>query len=140
MIALAFSAAPAFTPPTNSRVMGRRDALLAGLGAGAALSLSPAPAFAQRSSLIPKSSKESTESFKQYKLSSAKYAPGQESEAFKQAQALREKNAAVVANRPNKEESAEETMRRLGMKSYSDSLASGKPDPCGAGSFACGRR
>ena len=55
----------------------RRDVILAGAGA-AALAL-PTPALAQRSALIPRSSKESTESFKAYKLSK----PSEETEAFK---------------------------------------------------------
>ena len=53
----------------------RRDVILAG---AAALAL-PAPALAQRSALIPRSSKESTESFKAYQLSK----PSEETEAFK---------------------------------------------------------
>ena len=107
----------------------RRDVILAG---AAALAL-PAPALAQRSALIPRSSKESTESFKTYQLSK----PSEETEAFKAAEKRR--LAGGYGTVP-KEETAEETMRRLGMKTYGDSLASGKPDPCGEGSFACGRK
>ena len=109
----------------------RRDVILAGAGA-AALAL-PTPALAQRSALIPRSSKESTESFKAYKLSK----PSEETEAFKAAEKRR--IAGGYGTTP-KEETAEETMRRLGMKTYGESLASGKPDPCGEGSFACGRK
>ena len=107
----------------------RRDVILAG---AAALAL-PAPALAQRSALIPRSSKESTESFKAYQLSK----PSEETEAFKAAEKRR--LAGGYGTTP-KEETAEETMRRLGMKTYGESLASGKPDPCGEGSFACGRK
>ena len=109
----------------------RRDVILAGAGA-AALAL-PTPALAQRSALIPRSSKESTESFKAYKLSK----PSEETEAFKAAEKRR--IAGGYGTTP-KEETAEETMRRLGMKTYGESLASGNPDPCGEGSFACGRK
>ena len=109
----------------------RRDVILAGAGA-AALAL-PTPALAQRSALIPRSSKESTESFKAYQLSK----PSEETEAFKAAEKRR--LAGGYGTTP-KEETAEETMRRLGMKTYGESLASGKPDPCGEGSFACGRK
>merc|ERR1719263_360132 len=116
----------------NAGAVSSRRELLAGLGLGAALS-SPAPALAQRSALIPRSSKESTESFRQYRVSK----PSDETEAFKQAEKRR--LTANVGSIP-KEETAEQTMRRLGMMSYSDSLASGKPDPCAEGSFACGRK
>ena len=109
----------------------RRDVILAGAGA-AALAL-PTPALAQRSALIPRSSKESTESFKAYKLSK----PSEETEAFKAAEKRR--IAGGYGTTP-KEVTAEETMRRLGMKTYGESLASGNPDPCGEGSFACGRK
>ena len=111
----------------------RRDVILAGFGAGAAALALPAPALAQRSSLIPRSSKESTESFKAYQLSK----PSEETEAFKAAEKRR--LAGGYGTVP-KEETAEETMRRLGMKTYGDSLAAGNPDPCGEGSFACGRK
>eukprot|EP00966_Prymnesium_polylepis_P288183 6656256-Prymnesium_polylepis.1 len=56
------------SPPA---VIGRRDALL-GLGALSAAVVGPAPAFAQRSKLIPKSSAAATASFKEYKLSDPK--------------------------------------------------------------------
>ena len=111
----------------------RRDVILAGFGAGAAALALPAPALAQRSSLIPRSSSESTASFKSYQLSK----PSEETEAFKAAEKRR--LAGGYGTTP-KEETAEETMRRLGMKTYGDALASGKPDPCGEGSFACGRK
>ena len=111
----------------------RRDVILAGFGAGAAALALPTPALAQRSALIPRSSKESTESFKAYKLSK----PSEETEAFKAAEKRR--IAGGYGTTP-KEETAEETMRRLGMKTYGESLASGNPDPCGEGSFACGRK
>ena len=111
----------------------RRDVILAGFGAGAAALALPTPALAQRSALIPRSSKESTESFKAYQLSK----PSEETEAFKAAEKRR--LAGGYGTTP-KEETAEETMRRLGMKTYGESLASGKPDPCGEGSFACGRK
>lgn len=113
----------------------RRDVILAGFGAGAALAL-PAPALAQRSALIPRSSAESTASFKAYQVSK----PGEETEAFKAAEKRRLAGANGGYGTTPKEETAEETMRRLGMKTYSDALASGKPDPCGEGSFACGRK
>ena len=102
-------------------------------GAGAAALALPTPALAQRSALIPRSSKESTESFKAYKLSK----PSEETEAFKAAEKRRITGG--YGTTP-KEETAEETMRRLGMKTYGESLASGNPDPCGEGSFACGRK
>jgi len=120
---LSWSAGPA--------VSSRRDVLLAGFGAGAALSL-PAPALAQRSGLIPRQSKEATDSFREFQLSK----PSEETEAFKQAEKRR--NSGTIGAKP-KEESADETMKRLGIKSYGDSMAAGNPDPCAPGSFACGR-
>ena len=81
MLALLFS--PSFLPPTpRYEAIGRRDVLAA---AGLAATVLPAPAFAQRSKRVPKSSKESTESYKQFQLS----APKGETEAFKLAEARR---------------------------------------------------
>ena len=117
-----------------SHGMDRRE-VAAGLAA--AVLAAPLPAFAQRSALIPKSSKESAETFKAYQLSKPKYEVGQESSAFKAAEAKRASGGAAGVAR--KEETAEETMKRLGISTYSDGLAAGKPDPCGPGSFACGR-
>ena len=113
----------------------RRDVLLAGFGAGAAALALPAPALAQRSGLIPRQSAESTASFKEFQLSK----PGEETDAFKAAEKRRVAgNNGAVGSTP-KEETAEQTMARLGIKTYGDSLASGKADPCAEGSFACGR-
>ena len=115
--------------------LGRREALAAvALSSVAAL---PEPALAQRSSLIPRSSKESTASFKAYQLS----APGEETEAFKAAEAKRRAAAAQLpaGASSRKEETAEDQMKRLGMTTYADGLKAGRPDPCGEGSFACGR-
>ena len=127
LFASAWSAGPA---PT------RRDVLIAGFGAGAAALALPAPVLAQRSALIPKQSAEATANFKAFQLSN----PGEETEAFKAAEKRRIAGANGAIGTMPKEETAEQTMARLGMKSYSDSLASGKPDPCAEGSFACGRK
>lgn len=79
---------------------------------------------------------EATANFKAFQLSN----PGEETEAFKAAEKRRIAGANGAIGTMPKEETAEQTMARLGMKSYSDSLASGKPDPCAEGSFACGRK
>ena len=131
MLALGSLLVSGWSPSGPSVPRTRRDVILASAGA-AALAL-PTPALAQRSALIPRSSKESTESFKAYKLSK----PSEETEAFKAAEKRR--LAGGYGTTP-KDETAEETMRRLGMKTYGESLASGNPDPCGEGSFACGRK
>ena len=100
-------AALALSPPGQANV-GRREAMIVGLSSlGAVL---PAPAFAQRSALIPKSSKESTESFKAYQLSAPKYKEGEGSAAFKAAEEKR-KSAGLKPGGAGKEETAEETMR-----------------------------
>lgn len=126
-LSLAWSAGPA--------VSSRRDVLLAGFGAGAAALSLPAPALAQRSGLIPRQSKESTESFREFQLSK----PGEETEAFKLAEKRRRDGAQGAIGSTPKEETAEQTMARLGIKTYGDSLAAGNADPCAPGSFACGR-
>ena len=101
----------------------RRDVLLAGFGAAGAAALAlPAPALAQRSNLIPRQSAEATANFQAFKIS----APGEETEAFKAAEKKRVAgNNGAVGSTP-KEETAEQTMARLGIKTYGDSLASGK--------------
>ena len=116
LFASAWSAGPA-VPRT------RRDVLLAGFGAaGAAVLALPAPALAQRSNLIPRQSAEATANFQAFKIS----APGEETEAFKAAEKKRVAgNNGAVGSTP-KEETAEQTMARLGIKTYGDSLASGK--------------
>ena len=135
MLAVTAAAFLGWSMPTD-RMMGRRDALIAGLGASAVFAVSPAPAFAQRSSLIPRSSKESTENFKAYQLSK----PSDETDAFKAAEAKRKQLQNGGVGVAAKEETPEETMRRLGITTYSDAIASGKPDACAPGaSFACGR-
>ena len=65
MLAL-LAAGFSFNLPTEP--VPRRDALL-GLSALSAAVAAPTPVYAQRSTLIPKSSKESTASFKTYQLS-----------------------------------------------------------------------
>ena len=105
-------------PTASNRALGRREALVAGVGALASVvALAPQPAYAQRSALIPKQSKEATANFKEYQLSK----PGEETEAFKKAEVKRKKEAEEeAAGKPStrKEETAEETMKRLGIKAY----------------------
>jgi hypothetical protein len=113
----------------------RRGVLLAGFGAGAATLALPTPALAQRSKMIPRQSAEATANIKEFQLSK----PGEETEAFKEAEKRRiAGNNGAVGPTP-KEETAEQTMARLGIQTYGEALASGKPDPCGPGSFVCGR-
>lgn len=108
-------------PPAQ---VGRREAIssAAALSALSALQLAPAPAFAQRSALVPKSNAESTASFKAYQLS----APGVESEAFKAAEKAR---LARANGGPVKKETEAEEIKRLGLTSYSTALDNGY-DPC----------
>ena len=109
MLTLVTAVMLAFTPPATN--IGRREAVLS-LGLGA-LTASPLPAFAQRSSLVPKSSPESTASFKAFQLSK----PGEETEAFKEAERKRlAAQAAQAAGKPRKVETAEEEMVRLGLR------------------------
>ena len=92
MLAAAALAALSFTPPPTN-VGTRRDLLASAFSAAAFAPVAaavfansaPAPAFAQRSKLVPKSSKEATESYKQFQLSQ----PKAESEAFKEAEKRR---------------------------------------------------
>ena len=92
MLALAALSALSFTPPPTN-VGTRRDLLASAFSAAAFAPVAaavfansaPAPAFAQRSKLVPKSSKEATESYKQFQLSQ----PKAESEAFKEAEKRR---------------------------------------------------
>ena len=65
-------------------------------------------------------SKESTASFKAYQLSK----PSEETEAFKLAEQKRKNNAPTSSIR--KEETPEETMKRLGMVTYADAASKGK--------------
>jgi len=115
MLAALATSAASFAPPTepfDRRVFDRRAFIG---GAALAAASRTAPAQAQRSKLIPRSSAESTASFKQYQLSEAKYKPGEESEAFKKAEAARNGGAA------GKPSSAQDDLARLGLKSFSDS-------------------
>ena len=98
-----------------------RRAMIGSLASGAlaVAALAPAPAYAQRSSLVPKSSKEMTEKYKEYKYSGAAVAAGSESAAFKAAEARR---GAGGSKGP---ESAEDQMKRLGLRTYTDAVAAG---------------
>ena len=77
-------------PPRSDTFSGRRSLI-----AAAALGLVPAPAFAQRSKMIARSSKEATAAAKAFKLSR----PGEETEAFKAAERRRADVAAGRAPR-----------------------------------------
>ena len=113
---LALLVSPSFLPPTpRYEAIGRRDVLAA---AGLAATVLPAPAFAQRSKLVPKSSKESTESYKQFQLST----PKGETEAFKLAEARRKSFESGGSKGP---ESAADEMKRLGLATYADSASKG---------------
>ena len=98
-----------------------RRAMIGSLASGAlaVAALAPAPAYAQRSTLVPKSSKEMTEKYKEYKYSGAAVAAGSESAAFKAAEARR---GAGGSKGP---ESAEDQMKRLGLRTYTDAVAAG---------------
>jgi hypothetical protein len=105
--------------PTLS--VGRREALTFGLGSLAALS--PLPAHASRSKLVPKSSPEATASFKAYQLSK----PGEATPEFLAAEKKREEAAArIAAGGAPKKETEAETMARLGLRTMSQAMADGK--------------
>jgi len=113
--ALSFNLPPMPETGATPSSLRRRDALAVGLGALSAVVAAPLPAHAQRSKLIPKSSAESTASFKAYQLSDPKYKPGEESEAFKAAEAKRK-----ALNSGGAAVSKEDDLKRLGLKSYGD--------------------
>ena len=125
MLALAALSALSFTPPP-SNVGTRRDLLASAFSAAAFAPVAaavfansaPAPAFAQRSKLVPKSSKEATESYKQFQLSQ----PKAESEAFKEAEKRRKAFESGGSKGP---ESAADEMARLGLSTYSSSASKG---------------
>ena len=121
MLAVLAIAALSFQMPNIDSKFDRR-AMIGSLASGGALAvaaLAPAPAYAQRSTLVPKSSKEMTEKYKEYKYSGAAVAVGSESAAFKAAEARR---GAGGSKGP---ESAEDQMKRLGLRTYSDAVAAG---------------
>ena len=108
-----------FTTPSP---LSRREALA--MVAGSFAVAAPLPAFAQRSALVPKSSAESTASFKAYQLSQ----PGEATPEFIEAEKKRNAAAAKLAANPNARpaaESAEETMARLGLKTMVQAEAAG---------------
>ena len=125
MLAAATLAALSFTPPPTN-VGTRRDLLASAFSAAAFAPVAaavfansaPAPAFAQRSKLVPKSSKEATESYKQFQLSQ----PKAESEAFKEAEKRRKAFESGGSKGP---ESAADEMARLGLSTYSSSAKAG---------------
>ena len=126
MLAVAALSALSFTPPPTN-VGTRRDLLASAFSAAAfapvaaavfATTAAPAPAFAQRSKLVPKSSKEATESYKQFQLSQ----PKAESEAFKEAEKRRKAFESGGSKGP---ESAADEMARLGLSTYSSSASKG---------------
>lgn len=101
------------------------------IGATTVQLAAPMPAYAQGSKLIPKSSAESTASFKAFQLSQPKYAPGQESEAFKAAEKSRRDRASGVTKSSG---GVDDDLRRLGLKPMSDTdqcfTSAGKPYNC----------
>lgn len=105
------------TPEMKVPTPGRRDVALG----ATALFLAPGAASAQRSKLIPRSSAESTASFKAYQLSAPKSQPGEESEAFKAAE--RKRAAAQAAGTATKDTVADD-MKRLGIKTYTEAVGS----------------
>ena len=125
MLAVAALSALSFTPPPTN-VGTRRDLLASAFSAAAFAPVAaavfansaPAPAFAQRSKLVPKSSKEATESYKQFQLSQ----PKAESEAFKEAEKRRKAFESGGSKGP---ESAADEMARLGLSTYSSSASKG---------------
>ena len=120
MLAALAIAALSFQMPNVDSKFDRR-AMIGSLASGAlaVAALAPAPAYAQRSTLVPKSSKEMTEKYKEYKYSGAAVAAGSESAAFKAAEARR---GAGGSKGP---ESAEDQMKRLGLRTYTDAVAAG---------------
>ena len=124
-LAVAALSALSFTPPPTN-VGTRRDLLASAFSAAAFAPVAaavfansaPAPAFAQRSKLVPKSSKEATESYKQFQLSQ----PKAESEAFKEAEKRRKAFESGGSKGP---ESAADEMARLGLSTYSSSASRG---------------
>ena len=120
MLAALAIAALSFQMPNVDSKLDRR-AMIGSLASGAlaVAALAPAPAYAQRSSLVPKSSKEMTEKYKEYKYSGAAVAAGSESAAFKAAEARR---GAGGSKGP---ESAKDQMKRLGLRTYTDAVAAG---------------
>ena len=120
MLAALAIAALSFQMPNVDSKLDRR-AMIGSLASGAlaVAALAPAPAYAQRSTLVPKSSKEMTEKYKEYKYSGAAVAAGSESAAFKAAEARR---GAGGSKGP---ESAEDQMKRLGLRTYTDAVAAG---------------
>ena len=119
MLAALAIAALSFQMPNVDSKLDRR-AMIGSLASGAlaVAALAPAPAYAQRSTLVPKSSKEMTEKYKEYKYSGADIPVGSESAAFKAAEANRNKGGTGP-------ESAEDQMKRLGLRTYSDAISSG---------------
>ena len=91
MLAVAALSTLSFTPPPTN-VGTRRDLLASAFSAAAFAPVAaavfansaPAPAFAQRSKLVPKSSKEATESYKQFQLSQPKALEFDEKELLSQ--------------------------------------------------------
>jgi hypothetical protein len=114
-------AALSFSMQTTDSRFGRRE-LIGSLASGAltVATLTPAPVYAQKSKMIPKSSKEMTERYKEYRLSGAVIAVGSESEEFKAAEARRSSGGASKGP-----ESVDDQMKRLGLRTYSDAVAAG---------------
>ena len=113
----------------------RREAFT-GIVTGSIALATPLPAFAQRSALVPKSSAESTASFKAYQLSK----PGEATPEFIAAEQKRKAQAEKLAANPNskKEESADEMMVRLGLKTMVQAEADGSYD-CSSTWRGCNR-
>jgi len=96
---------------------GRRQAITAFSAFSACLL--PSAVHAQRSKLIPRSSKESTESFKAFQLSQ----PGNESPEFQAAEKLRLQR--LEGGGEPKKESDSDTIKRLGLKTYGEAVDEG---------------
>lgn len=105
--ALAFSAPPSAT-------VSRRDALMASMGAASVFGAAPV-AFAEMYGDGKAADKSQGASARQLKFAKN----GEETEAFKQAEAKRaEAERRFASGAKAKEETAEEAMARLGLKTY----------------------
>ncbi len=121
MLALALSMLAGAAAWNPQAPLSRREVMAIGLAGSA--TLAPSVAHAQRSALIPKSNAESTASFKAYQLSEQKSRPGEESEAFKNAEKLRAARAAGPGTA--KAASTQDDLSRLGLKTYGEAVAGG---------------
>merc|ERR1719174_2871354 len=116
MLALLVGGLLSFAPPQQ---LSRREAVrAAGVASLVGIGLAPLPTFAQRSALVPKSNAASTASFKAYQLSK----PGEATPEFLAAEKKRNEAAAGGAR---KGETADEEMKRLGLRTFNDAVASG---------------